>query len=176
MMRHTLSLVMLFFALAISANASATMFKCKTQDGSISFQQNPCSSEQITEWSKVTEQEKKQQRLEEERLLSAQRASDQFMAEQEAERAWQDTDIPEHIKTSILSYLDLALKDPDSLKDLTWLAARTNGDGYRVRLSYRAKNGYGAYGGLSDQTYRTNLDGKVLWNKDSDKVNWYRIK
>lgn len=50
------------------------------------------------------------------------------------------------IKVGIMSYLNKVLKDPDSLKDLEWEETLTDGNKYKVRTFFRAKNSWGAYG------------------------------
>lgn len=78
------------------------------------------------------------------------------------ELMWLDTTIfPDEIKEGILAHLNIVLKDPDSLKDLEWLETKTDGTNYRVRVFYRAKNGWGAYG-ISQQQFTTNKSGQVL--------------
>lgn len=165
----------LLLSLFIPTLANAKLYKCTDQDGAISFQQEPCSAEQTTDWEKVTKQEKREQQLEKEQLEQARRILAERQVKEAAERAWQPSEIPDHIKTSILEYLDAVLKDPDSLKDLNWVAARSNGEAYRVRVTFRAKNGWGAYG-ISDKTFKTTMNGKIIWSKESDKVNWHKIR
>ena len=40
--------------------ANAEMFKCVDPDGNVSFQGEPCPDNQVTEWQRETEQQKKE--------------------------------------------------------------------------------------------------------------------
>jgi len=158
-MRHTLSLAMLFFALAISANASATMFKCTDAKGNTAFKDKPCATTEQTQWQKESEQE-----------LRVRQQKEQDAANDKARTAeiesWKEIDdVPGHIKEGILQHLNITLKDPESLKITGWPEALENETGYKVRLMYRAKNGFGGYV-HGDNVFTTSRQGNVLTSKE----------
>lgn len=167
-----------------STIASAEIYKCVDAQGNVEFRAQPCLSGHKTEWAKETEADKRErERLEQQRRYEEQQKASQEewkKREQDVRRAeaakqhareweelmWLDTTLlPDEVKDGILSYLDMVLKDPDSLKDLKWLGTKTDGTNYRVKVFYRAKNGWGAYG-ISQQQFTTNKSGQVLDMKD----------
>lgn len=62
-------------------------------------------------------------------------------------------------------YLEEVLHDPDSLEVESWGYVETNGSAYRVLVSYRAKNGFGAYRKTVQRFYLT-TDGSVYEVED----------
>jgi len=85
------------------------------------------------------------------------------------------------VQADILFYLHRSLKDPDSLKQFSylgmkktrWLRGSLNGggseEGWLACFEYNAKNSYGAYGGVSREgrIYRANNGSPVFVMK------WY---
>lgn len=126
----------LLIALLLPAfTANAEMFKCLDPDGNVSFQGEPCPDNQVTEWQRETEQQKKE-RVQQESIS----------AKQDEAESWMEADLPEAAEQAVLEYLNTSLKDPDSLKDFEIVETVRNDTGYRSHIRYRATNSYGAYG------------------------------
>jgi len=163
-----------------STIANAEIYKCVDAQGNIEFRAQPCVSGQKTEWAKETQADiRERERLEQQRRYEEQQKASQEewqkwereAAARQQEKEWEElmwretTIFPNEFKEGILTYLSMVLKDPDSLKDLEWLETKTDGTNYRVKVFYREKNGWGAYG-ISQQQFTINKSGQVLDVKD----------
>lgn len=57
-------------------------------------------------------------------------------------------------------YLKDNLKDPDSLDVISWSNVLPDGDGFKVRCSYRAKNSFGGFV-VEEKIFLLNSDGRI---------------
>jgi len=122
--------ILTLFLLLAASFIQADIYKCN-DGGKIVYQGKPCKGEVLD--SKVKPKDKS----------SKEALSVQF--EREAE-----TSEIELMKKLAKNYLSHALKDPESLKDLSWNFFEKRKYGYAVSFSYRAKNSYGAYTGIQE--------------------------
>ena len=145
----------LVIALLLPAfTANAEMFKCVDPDGNVSFQGEPCPDNQVTEWKRETEQQKK------ERVQQESTSAKQAEAE-----SWMEANLPEAAEQAVLEYLNTSLKDPDSLKDFEIVETVKNDTGYRSHIRYRATNSYGAYG-LDEKIAEFDASGEIIDFRD----------
>jgi len=66
----------------------------------------------------------------------------------------------------VATYLSKTLNDADSVKYTEWTKVIKTGTGYRVSVTYRAKNSFGAYV-LKDQTYVFDRNGAITQITDN---------
>jgi|GEM_PF-4105984 len=170
------------FSVACSGSAFAEIYKCSDSLGNTSFQAQPCADDQNTEWAKETETERRH-RIEQERMAEQLRLKQEQQANQTIERhvstlpgesgstklsekdLWDEVETPDEVKKATLNYLDEALRDPDSLKDLEWVQTFNGIGEHKTLINYRATNAYGGYV-RSEKVITVNRDGKVTDFKD----------
>jgi len=172
--------MVLLLILASSTNVSAEIYKCVDDSGKVDYRSSPCLAGFDAEWAKQTEAEKQEQAelerqkryQEQQKALEKKQQEIRRTTETEhavhdvSEMLWTETNIyPVEVKAGIRNYLEMTLRDPDSMKDFKWLSLQTDGTNFRAYVFYRAKNGYGAYG-ISRMRFTTDKDGHVFDVKD----------
>ena len=123
---------------ALSANAA--IYQCKQLNGQIAFQDKPCLGSAET----LKKIEEKPQRL-------SPYMQEQAESEAEAKKLFEswskvdDQSVIAFVRQSVESYFSSSLKDPDSLVLEEYGAVYKGLPGYKLRVKYRAKNGFGGY-------------------------------
>jgi len=167
-------------AVLIAPVANAKLYKCVNNSGHTSFQEEKCSSKEQTKWEQETRKEARDRKQAEKarhkkamaddwaRIKRFEEETDQEYRNKRAREEMKNKkfispdDLPFKAKLRIKSHLREGLSNPDSLKDIQWARVLQKGeDIYKVWITYRATNGFGAYI-RSGANYTVNSEGEVL--------------
>lgn len=158
--------------LVIGSTAQASIYRCVDASGKQSFSSRPCAEGQELIEHRLSESERQRIREEEQRQAQQEAVTRELTLWSRADRT--DTVANSGWDTSVKQvkdYLSRTLRDPDSLQTIEWGPVLTKqGQEYRVRYQYRAKNALGGYV-ISDQVFIMNSRGDVIRVVDYNGTN-----
>lgn len=159
-MNRALLIILLLYT-ASMAHASG-IYKCIDASGKQIFSSKPCSNDQELIEHRMSDAQKRQIREQEELELRREELVQELSLWSRVEdgstvynSGW-DSSVRQ-----VKDYLKTVLNDPDSLDSINWFPVFTKqGEQYRVRYQYRAKNAFGGYV-AADEVFIMNRNGQV---------------
>lgn len=156
------AILVFFLLITTSVSYASGIYRCVDATGKQSFSSKPCSNDQDLVEHRMSESQRRQIREQEE-------AEARSLARSQELSLWSRAENSAPVSNSgwdssvrqVRDYLKNVLNDPDSLDTINWFPVFTKqGEQYRVRYQYRAKNAFGGYV-VADQVFILNRNGQV---------------